>query len=116
MFGVKEGVTGLAFIIWMVLTILFFGRTSIDNFHVNLTVESDSTKKISDIPGLSTISDVGAVMVFISSGLLILYIACIFAMYFLKVKDSKIFYSNIVIFIILSIGIVLGILFLCLKL
>lgn len=115
-FGVEVGLAALSFIVWMIITILFFGSTAIEGFHANLAVEPDSTKRISSIPGLSTISDVGIVMVFISAGLLTIYAGCLAAMYFVKVKSNKIFYANVAVSILLAVGIILGILFICLKL
>lgn len=115
-FGVEVGLVALFFIIWMIIIILFFGLIVIEGFYVNLAVELDSIKRILSILGLLIISDVGVVMVFMSVGLLIIYVGCLAIMYFVKIKSNKIFYVNVIVLILLVVGIILGILFICLRL
>lgn len=116
-FWLAESFVLLAFAIWIFLTIAYFSRANIiPGFKVDLSVESVSNKKISSIPGLSTVTQLGWVLVFISTALMIIYIGIALWLYLTQINRTVIFWCNIA-FLSLTIGVTtIGILFGCLQL
>lgn len=116
-FWMAESLVFLVLVVWVFLTIAYFSKLNIiPGFKADLTVESVSNKRISSIPGLSTVTQLGSVLIFVSSALTIIYIGIAIFLYLTQIGRTKIFWSNVG-SLSVTIGILaLGILFVCLQL
>ncbi|MCF0218007.1 MAG: hypothetical protein HUJ42_03125 [Malacoplasma sp.] len=117
-FAVAESFLFILLLVWIFLTVAYFApNVHLNGFpHLDLSASSESNQNISSIPAIQTVSRLGVVFVYLGSFILITYIAIMLLLYFIKINKTKILYCNITFYAVGTILLVLGILFVLLKL
>ncbi|MDE5767472.1 MAG: hypothetical protein K2H56_02880 [Malacoplasma sp.] len=113
-----EALAIIALILWIVFTIAAYSSSFLTFFpKASLAVpESGSSDRISGIPGLATVTQIGVVLLDMGIAIFIIYFGLMFLLYKLKINKTKIFITNICIYSLVCCLIIVGTLFVSLNL